>query len=62
MEVFISSFHRHNIAYGDLSASDAEVKRAAEMAELHHSIEQWPSGYDTQVSSFLIEKIWQKFQ
>jgi len=40
---------RHNIAYGNLSASDDEVRRAAEMAELHHSILQWPNGYDTQV-------------
>merc|ERR1719229_807608 len=40
---------RHNIAYGNLSANDDEVRRAAEMAELHHSILQWPNGYDTQV-------------
>merc|ERR1712037_495174 len=40
---------RHNIAYGNLSASDDEVRRAAKMAEIHDSILTWPNGYDTQV-------------
>jgi len=40
---------RHNIAYGDLSAGDEEVERAARLAELHQSILGWPRGYDTQV-------------
>ena len=49
-----TEFHRHNIAYGNLSASDDEVRRAAEMAELHHSILQWPNGYNTQVGVLII--------
>jgi len=40
---------RHNIAYGNLSASEDQIFRAAEMAELHSSIQDWPSGYDTAV-------------
>ena len=39
----------HNIAYGDLSASEIDVIRAAKMAELHEVIQQWPKGYETQV-------------
>jgi len=40
---------KHNIAYGNLQAPEAEVFRAARMAELHESILDWPNGYDTQV-------------
>jgi len=40
---------RHNIAYGNLEASEDEVTQAAKMAELHDSILDWPNGYDTQV-------------
>jgi len=40
---------RHNIAYGDLSASEDAVIQAARMAELHDVISQWPNGYQTQV-------------
>merc|ERR1711902_192544 len=40
---------RHNIGYGNLGASAQEVESAADMAELHSSILDWPSGYDTQV-------------
>ena len=40
---------RHNIGYGDLSAGVEKVEEAAKMAELHSSILEWPSGYDTQV-------------
>ena len=40
---------RHNIGYGDLSAGVEKVEEAAKMAELHNSILEWPSGYDTQV-------------
>jgi len=40
---------KHNIGYGNLSASDEEVFRAAKMAELHDSISAWPKGYETQV-------------
>ena len=39
----------HNIAYGNLIATKAEVIEAASTAELHNSIENWPQGYDTQV-------------
>merc|ERR1712062_784715 len=40
---------RHNIGYGDLSAKEENVIKAAELAELHDSILDWPKGYDTQV-------------
>jgi len=40
---------RHNIAYGNLAAKEEEVFEAAKMAELHDSILDWPSGYETQV-------------
>jgi len=40
---------RHNIAYGDLTASDESVRSVARMAELDQSIQDWPQGYDTQV-------------
>ena len=40
---------RHNIGYGDLSAKEEDVIKAAELAELHDSILDWPAGYDTQV-------------
>merc|ERR1719367_2313050 len=40
---------RHNIGYSNLGASTQEVESAADMAELHSSILDWPSGYDTQV-------------
>lgn len=40
---------KHNIAYGNLKASEEEIYRAAKMAELHESIMDWPKGYSTQV-------------
>nr|AHK05636.1 ATP-binding cassette transporter sub-family B member 7 [Tigriopus japonicus] len=40
---------RHNIAYGNLDASDDQVMEAAKMAEIHNSILNWPNGYETQV-------------
>eukprot|EP00088_Acartia_fossae_P021483 TRINITY_DN2291_c0_g1_i3.p1 TRINITY_DN2291_c0_g1~~TRINITY_DN2291_c0_g1_i3.p1 ORF type:complete len:713 (-),score=145.01 TRINITY_DN2291_c0_g1_i3:79-2190(-) len=40
---------RHNIAYGNLEASEEDIIKAAKMAELHDSIMEWPKGYDTQV-------------
>jgi len=46
--LFHDSIH-HNIKYGNLSASDDAVIEAAKMAELHSSILDWPSGYQTQV-------------
>lgn len=40
---------KHNLHYGDLSASEEQVTRAAQMAEIHDSIISWPKGYETQV-------------
>lgn len=39
----------HNIKYGDLGADNDRVEEAAKMAELHHTILDWPHGYNTQV-------------
>jgi len=47
-DVFL--FHgtvRDNIAYGKPDASDAEVARAADIAEAHDFIAELPAGYDT---------------
>lgn len=38
---------RENIRYGNLSASDEEVVKAAKAAHAHHFIKQLPEGYDT---------------
>lgn len=40
---------RHNLQYGDLTATEEQVKKAAQMAEIHDSIMTWPGGYETQV-------------
>lgn len=40
---------KHNIRYGDLTASEEKVIEAARMAEIHDSIVRWPKGYETQV-------------
>ena len=40
---------KHNIAYGNLNATEEQIIEAAKMAELHESILDWPKGYDTQV-------------
>jgi len=39
----------YNIRYGRVDATDAEVRRAAELAQIHHFIESLPEGYDTMV-------------
>jgi len=46
--LFHNTIH-HNIRYGDLTASEEQVFRAARMAELHETIQDWPKGYQTQV-------------
>jgi ABC-type multidrug transport system fused ATPase/permease subunit len=38
---------RENIRYGSLTASDADVERAATAAEIHDDIVKLPDGYDT---------------
>ncbi|MBP2257470.1 ABC transporter ATP-binding protein [Virgibacillus alimentarius] len=40
---------RENIAYGDLSASDVEIERAARKAHMEEFIKELPDGYETQV-------------
>ncbi|CAH1105037.1 unnamed protein product [Psylliodes chrysocephalus] len=40
---------KYNINYGDLRATEEEVIKAAQLAEIHNSILTWPKGYDTQV-------------
>jgi len=47
--VLLHNTIHHNIAYGNLHASEEEVIRAAKVAELHNSITEWPNGYNTQV-------------
>ena len=49
-DVFL--FHgsvRENIAYGAPDATDAQIERAAKLAEAHGFIQQLPKGYDTVV-------------
>lgn len=40
---------KHNLHYGDLSATEEQVITAAKMAEIHDSIVKWPKGYETPV-------------
>lgn len=39
----------HNIRYGRTDASDEEVRRAAQRAQIHEIIEKLPDGYKTAV-------------
>ena len=49
-DIFIfTSTIRANIAYGSIHASDEDVKRVAELAQLHDFIMALPDGYDTYV-------------
>ncbi|PZD73425.1 Putative multidrug export ATP-binding/permease protein [Acaryochloris thomasi RCC1774] len=41
---------RDNIAYGALGATDAEVRKAAQLANAHDFIMDLPNGYDTMMS------------
>ncbi len=45
--VLFSETVRENIRFGRLNATDAEVERAAKMANADHFIERLPHGYDT---------------
>ncbi len=47
--VLFSGTIRDNIRYGDLSASDADIERAAQQANAHDFIGEFPDGYDTKV-------------
>ena len=38
---------RNNIAYGNWNASEEEIHRAAQMAEIHHEILEFPEKYDS---------------
>lgn len=40
---------RHNLNYGDLTATEEQVVNASKMAEIHYSIMSWPKQYETQV-------------
>lgn len=40
---------RENIAYGDLSATDERIVRAARRANVHEFVETLPDGYDTEI-------------
>lgn len=47
--ILFSGTIRDNIRYGDLTASDADIERAATMANADGFIREFPEGYDTKV-------------
>ncbi len=47
--ILFSGTIRENIRYGDLTASDADIERAAKQANAHDFIGEFPDGYDTKV-------------
>ncbi len=49
--VLFSETVRENIRFGRLNATDAEVERAAQMANADHFITRLPQGYDTVLTS-----------
>ena len=40
---------KYNIHYGNFEAAEERVVAASQLAELHETINNWPSGYETQV-------------
>ncbi|XP_063681636.1 iron-sulfur clusters transporter ABCB7, mitochondrial-like [Bolinopsis microptera] len=40
---------RYNIQYGDTSASEEDIVKAAKLADIHHAIGTFPEGYNTLV-------------
>ncbi len=47
--VLFATTIRENIGYGDLTASDADIERAARLANAHEFIMRLPAGYNTVV-------------
>jgi len=47
--ILFSATVRENIAFGRPEASQEEIERAAELAQIHHFISSLPEGYDTVV-------------
>lgn len=45
----INVFNKDNIKYGDLDASDEEIREAARLAEIDSFIEDLPDKYDTEL-------------
>ncbi len=46
--LFTGSIYQ-NLAWGKVEASSDELELAAKQAQIHHSVEQFPRGYDTRV-------------
>lgn len=46
--LFTGSIYQ-NLAWGKVEASSEELELAAKQAQIHHSVEQFPKGYDTRV-------------
>jgi ATP-binding cassette subfamily B (MDR/TAP) protein 6 len=47
--VLFNNTIQYNIRYGRVEASDAEVEAAAQLAEIHNTIQAVPKGYQTRV-------------
>ena len=49
-DVFLfSTSIRENIAYGNVDATQEQIERAAQIAQMHEFIESLPDGYDTEI-------------